>query len=179
MADVREANINAVGNWRIPVLGDWNKRAISIVEVREAVNEIKSGKAASLDGFPVECLMKGGMAVLKWQVRLLNVSSDMGVVPMDWLGACIEPLYKGEGDKCESSNSRGVSLLSVVGKLYGRALIKRVRTRTECEIRKEQRQCGFRQGRGCMDRVFAVRQSRVPLAFISILPGIHANHTEK
>ena len=37
-------------------MGDLNKRAISLVEVREAVNEIKSGKAPGLDGFSVECL---------------------------------------------------------------------------------------------------------------------------
>ena len=42
------------------------------------------------------------------------------------------PLYKGKGDKCESSNSRGISLLSVVGKLYGRVPIKSVRVGTEC-----------------------------------------------
>ena len=41
---------------------------------------------------------------------------------MDLRGACIVPLYKGKGDKCECSNSRGVSLLSEVGKLYGRVL---------------------------------------------------------
>ena len=87
---------------------------------------MKSGKAPGLDGFPVECLKKGGMA-LEWLVRLLNVSFDMRIVPMDWHGACIVPLYKGKGDKCECRNSRGISLLSVVGKLYGRVLIKRVR----------------------------------------------------
>ena len=61
---------------------------------------------------------EGGMAVLEWLVRLLNLSFDMGVVPMDQRGACILPLYKGKGDKCECSNSRGISLLSVVGKLW-------------------------------------------------------------
>ena len=35
-------------------------------------------------------------------------------------------------------------------------LIKRVRAGTECAIGEEQ--CGFRQGGGCMDEVFAVRQ---------------------
>ena len=35
-------------------------------------------------------------------------------------------------------------------------LIKIVRARTECAIGEEQ--CGFRQGRGFMDQVFAVRQ---------------------
>ena len=53
MADDWEANINVVGNWRVPVLGDLNERAISFVEVTEAVNEMKSGKAPGLDGFPV------------------------------------------------------------------------------------------------------------------------------
>ena len=66
------------------------------------------------------------------------------------------PLYIGKGDKCECSNSRGISLLSVVGKLFGRVLIKRVIAGTECAIGDEQ--CGFRQDRGCMEEVFAVRQ---------------------
>ena len=65
--------------------------------------------------------------MLEWLVRLLNFSFDMGVVPMDRRGASIVPLYKGKGDKCECSNSRGIILLSVVGKLVGRVLIKRVR----------------------------------------------------
>ena len=68
VADVREANINVVGNWRMPVLGDLNERAISLGEVGEAVNEMISGKVSWLDGFPVECLKKGGMAVLEWLV---------------------------------------------------------------------------------------------------------------
>ena len=86
VADVREANINVVGNWRMPMLGDLNERAISLVEVKEAVNEMKYGTAPGLDGFPVECVKKGCMAVLEWLVRMLNVSFDMGVIPMDWPG---------------------------------------------------------------------------------------------
>ena len=75
---------------------------------------------------------------------------------MDWCGACILSLYKGNGDKCECSNPKSISLLSVVGELFGRVLIKRIRAETECAIGDEQ--CGNRQGRGCMDQVFAVRQ---------------------
>ena len=66
----------------------------------------------------------------------------MGVVCTDWNGACIVPLCKRNGDKCECSNSRGISLLSIVGKLYFRVLSKRVRARTECALREER--CGFR-----------------------------------
>ena len=76
VTDVREANINVVGNWRMPVLGDLNERTILLEVVGKAVNEMRSGKAPGLDGFPVECLKKGGMAVFEWQVRLLNHRVD-------------------------------------------------------------------------------------------------------
>ena len=54
MADVNEANINIVFNWRMLVLGNSNERALSLKEVGEAVNEMKSDKAPGLDGFPAE-----------------------------------------------------------------------------------------------------------------------------
>ena len=57
------------------------------MEVGEEVNEIKSGKAPGLDGFPVEYFKKVGMAVLEWLVRLLSISFDMV-----WRGACTVPL---------------------------------------------------------------------------------------
>ena len=44
---------------------------------------MKSCNSPGLDGFPVDCLKKCGMAVLEWLVRLLNLSFDMEVVPMD------------------------------------------------------------------------------------------------
>ena len=103
---------------------------------------MKSGKAPGLDGFPVECLKKVGMAVLEWFIRLLNASFDMGVLPMDWRSACIMPLEKGKGDKCECRNSRGISLLSIVGKVFGRVLVKRVIAGTECAIWEDR--CEFR-----------------------------------
>ena len=117
-----EANINVFGNWWMPVLGDLNETAISLKEVGDSVNEMKSGKALGLDEFPVECLKKGGMAVLEWLVRLLNLSFHLRVVPMEWRGACIVPLYKGR-----------VTNVNVV-KQFGRVLIKRVKAGTECAI---------------------------------------------
>ena len=39
----------------------------------------------------------------------------------------IVPLYKGKGERTESSNYRGITLLSVVGKIYAGILVYRVR----------------------------------------------------
>ena len=69
----------------------------------------------------MECLKKGGIVVLQWLVRLLNVCFDVGVVPIDWRGACIVPLYKGKGDKYECS--KGVwkrRMIQLIGKVCGR-----------------------------------------------------------
>ena len=67
------------------MLGELDERAISIEEVREAGNEMKSGKASGLDGshFTLECLQKGCMAVLEWLVKLER---------RFWCGGCIHGL---------------------------------------------------------------------------------------
>ena len=49
-----------------------------------------------------------------------------------------------------------ISFLSAVGKLYGRVLIYRIRTRTDGVL--EEKQCGFKSGRGCIDQLFVMRQ---------------------
>ena len=79
--------------------------------------------------------------MLEWLVRLLNLSFEMGVLPLDWCGACIVPLCKGKGDKCECSNSKCISLLNVVGKLKNGSVIKRVKNGTVCA--KGRRNVGF------------------------------------
>ncbi len=46
-------------------------------------------------------------------------------------------MYKGKGEKYVCSNFRGISLLSVVEKVYGRVLIERIRSKTESVIGEE------------------------------------------
>ena len=52
---------------------------------------------------------------------------------------CIVPLYKGKGDPLECRNSRGISLLSVPGKVYGKILIGRVIENSEGQVGEERR----------------------------------------
>ena len=145
----READIVAVGGVQVPVMGEKNEREITIEEVKRALNETKGGKAPGMDGVRVEMLKEGGVTVLEWLVRLFNICFMLSIVPVDWVIACMVPLYKGEGDVYECSNVRGISLLNVVGKVYGRILINRIRDKTENVIAEVQG--GFRGGRGCTD----------------------------
>ena len=141
----------AVGGVQVPVIGEENEREITIPEVKRALNETKGGKAPGTDGVRVEMLKEGGVTVLEWLVRVFNICFMLSIVIVDWVIACMVPLYKGKGDVHECSNFRGISLLSVVGKVYGR-----IRDKTENVIVKVQG--GIRRGRGCTDQIFIVRQ---------------------
>ena len=87
-------------------------------------------------------------------VRVGNEMSEW--FPVDWVITGMMPLYKGKGDVHECSNFRSISLLSVVGKVYGRILINRITDKTENVIAEVQ--SGFRRGRGCTDQIFIVRE---------------------
>ena len=43
---------------------------------------------------------------------------ESGVVSKDWRSALIVLLYKGKGVRTECKNYRGISLLTIVGKIY-------------------------------------------------------------
>lgn len=63
-------------------------------EMLESVKEIRSRKAAGLDGCAVPCL-KSKATVIDWLLRLLNVCSVSSILSVDWVTACVVPLYKG------------------------------------------------------------------------------------
>ena len=58
--------------------------------------------------------------------KIVDVCMSSGSVPSEWKIGCIVSLYKGKGDRLEYKNNRGISLLSIQGKVYGRILIDRV-----------------------------------------------------
>jgi len=74
--------------------------------------------------------------------KICNRALNEGNVPEDWKGAIIVPLYKGKGDRRECKNLRGISLLSVPGKVYGKILIKRATKISDSMVGDEQG--GFR-----------------------------------
>jgi len=108
----------------------------------EAVRKLKRGKAGGRDGITTEMLKEGGEEGILWMMRIFQVCMRYEAVPMDWKVACVVPIYKGKGDKSECGNYRGISLLSVVGKVYGSVLIEKVKRITEEKIGEEQG--GFR-----------------------------------
>ncbi len=79
-----------------------------------------------------------------------------GEVPDDWKKAIIVPLYKGKGSRNECGSYRGINLLSVLGKVYGKILTEGLMEVTEGKVSEEQG--GFRKGRGCVHQIFAKKR---------------------
>ena len=93
--------------------------------------------------------------VIEWLVKMFNEVWGRGVAPRDWKSAIIVPIHK-KGSRLECTNYRGISLLSLVDKVFARVLYDRVKGLTEGSVMDEQG--GFRSGRECLDQIFAVKQ---------------------
>ena len=74
-------------------------------------------------------------------------------MPLDWQTGVVVPLFK-KGDRRVCSNYRGITLLSLPGKVYSGVLERRVRRVVEPRIQEEQ--CGFHPGRGTMDQLYTL-----------------------
>ena len=126
-------------------------------EVNRALDALSSGKAPGGDSIPAEVLKCGkGGTLLRELHELLCQCWREGAVPQDMRDANIVTLYKNKGDRTDCNNYRGISLLSIVGKLFARVILSRLQRLAE-RVHPES-QCGFRAERSTIDMVFSLRQ---------------------
>uniref|UniRef100_A0A3B5Q8Y2 Reverse transcriptase domain-containing protein n=1 Tax=Xiphophorus maculatus TaxID=8083 RepID=A0A3B5Q8Y2_XIPMA len=126
---------------------------ISGDEVTEVVKKLLGGRVPGVDEIRPEFLKALDVVGLCWLTRLCNVAWTSGAVPLDWQTGVVVPLFK-KGDRRVCSNYRGVTLLSLPGKVYSGVLERRVRRIVEPRIQEEQ--CGFRPGRGTLDQLYTL-----------------------
>ncbi|KAK3508205.1 hypothetical protein QTP70_017467 [Hemibagrus guttatus] len=99
---------------------------ITQAEVTEVVQQLLGGKAPGVEEIPPEYLKSLDVVGLSWLTRLCNIAWRSGTVPLDWATGVVIPLFK-KGDRRVCSNYRGITLLSLPGKVYSRVLERRVR----------------------------------------------------
>ena len=126
-------------------------------EVRKALGQLRSGKAAGEDDIPAELLKHGGPSLENALLQMIKAIWDTEQVPKEFKDALIVPLYKGKGSKQCTNSYRGISLLSCAGKLLARVLLNRLNSEI-LETNVPEEQCGFRMERGTTDLIFAARQ---------------------
>ena len=128
---------------------------IHIEEVRKAVKQMKCKEASGGDGIPAEVYKHGGTALVRHLHRLFLKIWKNEEVPQELKDASIVTIFKKES-RTECGNYRGISLLSVAGKILAKVLLNRLQPLSETII--PETQCGFRPGRGTTDMIFPARQ---------------------
>lgn len=124
-------------------------------EVETAIRSLKQRKSPGIDDVPPEALLHAGVALQQRIHRLLGVIWNREHVPQDWKDAVVVPVHK-KGARTDCSNYRGISLLSIAGKILTSIIRSRLSEVYEANLREEQ--AGFRSGRGCVDQIFNLRQ---------------------
>ena len=127
----------------------------TLTEVREAISKLKGGKAAGFCGIPAELLKSGGDSMARGLHTVLAAIWQSGTIPPDLLKGVVIPLWKGKGDRWDCGNHRGITLLSVPGKVLALILLRRIRAHLLMHQRPEQ--SGFTPGKSTIDRILALR----------------------
>ena len=90
-----------------------------------------------------------------WLTSVIKQVWQTGVIPPDWKNGIILPIYKGEGSpKEDCKNYKGISLLSIPGKVFATVLLNKVRDQLLAHRRVEQ--SGFTPGRSTIYRIFTL-----------------------
>ena len=128
----------------------------TLAELEKAIDALACGKAPGNDAIPPEVIKQGKPALLPHLHELLSLCWKEGSVPQDMRDAKIVTLFKNKGDRSVCDNYRGISLLSIVGKIFARVVLSRLQVIADRVY--PETQCGFRAGRSTIDMVFSVRQ---------------------
>lgn len=130
-------------------------RKITIEELKDAINWLKSGKAPGHDRITAEMLKNLGTDGVRLLLQVCNKAWSQKRIPDDWKIGVVLPVHK-KGDSKDCDNYRGITLLSTAIKTYERILERRLSTVTESTLSESQ--SGFRKGRSIQDHIFTIRQ---------------------
>ena len=127
-------------------------------EIARTIAGLKDGKAPVGDGTPAEVWKHGGDNLFSRLHQLITNVWEVGYVPQALKDASIVTIYK-KGDRTDCGNYRGISLLSIAGKIFARILLNRLSTHISPEVVPEI-QCGFRGNRSTVDEILSATATR-------------------
>ena len=134
---------------------DCQTGLVTAAEVRAAMKKLKNFKAPGVCGITAEMLKQGGNNIILWLVEIINWVWINNTLPNDWRHGIILPFWKGKGDQLVCKNHRGITLLSIPGKLFTRILLSRALP--AIRSRRRPQQAGFMPNRSTTDQISALR----------------------
>jgi hypothetical protein len=120
-----------------------------------AIRKMKRYKAAGSDQIPAELILAGGEIMHSEIHKLIRLIWNKEELPHQWKELIVVHIHR-KGDKTDSSNYRGISLLSTSHKILSNILLSRLILYAEEIIGDHQ--CGIRRNRSTTDQIFYIRQ---------------------
>ena len=90
------------------------------------IKSLKTGKAPGEDDIRPEMLKAMNIYGVRWLTCVCKVACSPGQASKQWQTSVIIPIYR-KGDKRKFTSYRGMSLISVQGKVYAKCLVKKCR----------------------------------------------------
>ena len=106
-------------------------------EVLKAIKQLSSGKAPGTDSIPAEIYAAGGSKLIESLTNLFNTMWTQEKLPQELKDASMIHLYKRKGNRNSCDNHRGISLLSIVGKILACILVNRLNVHLERDLLPE------------------------------------------
>ncbi|KAK3517624.1 hypothetical protein QTP70_013436 [Hemibagrus guttatus] len=128
---------------------------IRVEEVKAAIHKMKNGKAPGEDGMCPEMLKAEEEETPLVLQCVLQDIWEKERCPDIWKIGTIIKLPK-KGDLGDCNNWRGITLLSLMSKVFCRIILQRIIAAVDIKLRQEQ--AGFRKGKSCIDHIFTLRQ---------------------
>ena len=130
----------------------------TVTVTRKAIQHLSSGKAPGTDAIPAEVYKAGGVPMAEKLTELFQCIWRKEAIPQDFKDASIIHLYKRKGNPQVCDNHRGISHLSIAGKILAKILLNRLNAHLDQAGLIPESQCGFRKDRGTIDMIFKARQ---------------------
>ena len=121
---------------------------ITEAELDTALNNTKLGKSPGPDGVLQKVLVHGGNTLKAFLFAIISMFWVTENLPSEVRDPNITILFK-KGDRSQCGNYRGISLLSVVGKLFADILLQRLKCIAEKVYPLSQ--SGYRANRSTID----------------------------
>ncbi|UYV64408.1 hypothetical protein LAZ67_3000602 [Cordylochernes scorpioides] len=128
---------------------------ISITEITREISSLANEKACGADEIPNEALKTLPFEHLVTLKNIFNRIINSGSYPLIWSKSIIHPIFK-SGDRDNTSNYRGIALISNLSKLFTSILKSRLRNWIEGRSIIPENQAGFRKGYSCQDHIFTL-----------------------
>ena len=132
---------------------------ITLDELRKAISQINTGKSADIYGLTIENVLYAGESALEFLLCALNIIFETGEIPDGLKAGLLTPIYKNKGERNNSKNYRGITVLPVVGNFKIIEAVLRNRVQPTIDGKQNVAQRGFTAKTSPLNAALIVEES--------------------